>query len=907
MDFSYKKLIYLKPQKEKGLFTFLLALLTAALLFIPYILNDGGYFVFYGDYNALQIPFYKLAHEAVKSGNIGWNWYTDLGADFIGSYSSYLLGSPFFWITLLFPNGAVPYLLAPLLILKFACASLTAYLYIRRFVKEPMWASLGGLMYAFSGFAVYNIFFNFPLEALVFFPLLLLSLELLITQNRRGVFALSVAICAIVNYHFFFGMAIFCIIYFLVRLFSKAIKVSFGRLLVLIFEAVLGVLMSAILLLPSIFATPSNAQVSELLFGWNAITYQDGQTYLKILQSLFFPPDIPANPLFLENADANISSMSVWLPIFSMIGVLGFVAAKKGNWLKRIICICLAVSLFPVLNSAFYAFNNAYYVGWLYMPILMMSLATVMLFEEGSNSIKTGFKWTAAATLIFSLVIGLYPRKNGDGETVFGLYANSEKSVFTARFWTAVAIAVISLVIAYLLLKLLKKNRAAFLNAAVACVCIVSVICGNVYVLTGRQNSSPKKDVVIDRLIEGELDLGDDSEYRIDVYGGMDNTAMYLGYPSVSSSHPSAPYSIKEFYQSIGAQRDTLSSPDTDMSALRNLLSVKYLINSTTDDSFIDENGETLMAGYKYIDTKDGYYIYENQNYIPYGFSYDYYIDKETLDSYDDSTKTRMLLKALLLNDQQITAYDGILTDISELWKEEAVESQPEDSVTDESVGENLDVPENEAVEDTVTEQIPQEEPMSLSTNDEAMAKDSERLRETSAYEFAVDNKGFTAKVRREKTTLVFFSVPFEEGWSATVNGKAAKIEKVMDGFMAVRVDAGDSTVRFDYETPYLDSGIDITLGALLIFLIYFIACAIYFKKKPAENSYPEGDELLLKWHRAELVEAAQESMAVEDLAEPSKKPHILDDIPSQETSLKPNKKDFEGGFNIDLSAFDDE
>jgi hypothetical protein len=67
------------------------------------------------------------------------------------------------------------------------------------------------------------------------------------------------------------------------------------------------------------------------------------------------------------------------------------------------------------------------------------------------------------------------------------------------------------------------------------------------------------------------------------------------------------------------------------------------------------------MAGYKYLDTKSGYYIYENQNYIPYGFSYEYYMDRDTFESYDDVTKTKMMLKAIVLTDEQIEEYGDIM------------------------------------------------------------------------------------------------------------------------------------------------------------------------------------------------------------------------------------------------------
>ena len=122
-----------RRKRELGwLKAFGIAVLAAAVMFLPFVLYDKGYFFFFGDFNVQQIPFYRMAHDAVRSGDIFWNSYTDLGANFIGSYSFYLLFSPFFWLTLPFPSEAVPYLMAPLLTLKIGCMALTSYLYIRR-------------------------------------------------------------------------------------------------------------------------------------------------------------------------------------------------------------------------------------------------------------------------------------------------------------------------------------------------------------------------------------------------------------------------------------------------------------------------------------------------------------------------------------------------------------------------------------------------------------------------------------------------------------------------------------------------------------------------------------------------------------------------------------------------------
>ena len=161
MTFSRKKFNTLRPQKSQAFPTFLTALLMAAAVFLPFMISDSGYFLFYGDFNVQQVPFYQHCHELVRSGNIFWDAGSDLCVNFIGSYTFYLLGSPFFWLTLLFPNSFVPYLMGPLLILKFALAATTAYAYIARFVKDNRNAKIGGILYAFSGFSVYIVFLNY--------------------------------------------------------------------------------------------------------------------------------------------------------------------------------------------------------------------------------------------------------------------------------------------------------------------------------------------------------------------------------------------------------------------------------------------------------------------------------------------------------------------------------------------------------------------------------------------------------------------------------------------------------------------------------------------------------------------------------------------------------------------------
>lgn len=897
MRFSEAKLTNLKPQKEKGLFTFLVALGVAAAFFVPYMVLSEGYFTFYGDFNVQMIPFYQEVHQAVHEGNIFWSHNTDLGANFIGSYSYYALGSPFFWLTIPFPNSFVPYLMGPLMILKFACAAFTAYLYIRRFTKTPYAACLGGLLYAFSGFSVYNIFFFIFHEAIIFFPLLLLALELFITENRRGVFCLAVALCAIVNYFFFFGMVVFCIIYFFVRLFSKAIKIRFTRFLCLMLEAVLGLGISAALLLPSIAAVSGNSRISEILIGWNGITYGKEQIYLNILECFFFPPDLPARPVFFPEARVEWSSLGGWLPLFSMAGVFTFFTTRKRSWVKRVIGICIFMALVPFLNSSFYAFNQCYYARWFYMPILIMSLATAVMAEDAEANWKFGWRWVFGITVAAALVFGFFPQKDPDGEGyIFGLYTYEEGYTYVIRYWVTCAIAIISLIVLYLLLKIRKTNKESFLKGSIACVCIVSIIFSNVFVATGRQHSYDIHESVIPDLIEGNVDLPKDEFYRIDTYDGIDNTGMYLGYPSINAFHSVVPQSIVDFYSYIGIERSVASRPETHDVALRSLLSVKYLLNRTDGDSFIKSNGEPQMAGFNYIGTMDGYYVYENQNFVPMGFCYDYFMTEDYSDHYYNEFKTFMMVKAVILTKEQIAKYSSILDNFADLKLDLVYDYNDYENATENN---NSSDSAYSTDEDSITE--PEQEPVPhiTSTSVERLAIDSENLRNNAVSTFKTDNDGFTATITRDKKSLLFFSIPYDEGWSATVNGEKAEIERVNKGFMAVVVPEGESTIRFDYRTPLLLEGIGITIVSVGIFLVYFLVATIYIRKKHTRTVYPEGEMLLGRWHKEDIADAAAEFYALDEDHAP--KSILFDDDVTPPT----RNKNFSGGFTIDSDLFD--
>lgn len=769
---------------EPYLQVFVLGFGVILLTILPVMILTGGYFVYYGDFNSQQLPFYALAHEAARNGDFGWNWKTDLGANFIGSYSFYLLGSPFFWLTYPFPQSAVPYLIPWLLALKHGVAAITSYAYIRRFVRSREASMVGALLYTYSGFQIYNIFFNHFQDVTAFFPLMLLALEQLVNEDSKGGFALSVALMATINYYFFTGQAVFVLLYFLLRCPCKDFRASWKKFFAVAFEAILGVMMAAFMLLPSALAILDNERTKSHLYGLDLVTYSDRTRIWHILQSFFMLPDAPARPNLFRTDYAKWASIGGYLPMFSMAGVLAFCGKKKGHWATRLCAVCTVCAFIPVLNSAFYMFNASYYARWFYMPILIMAMMTAYALDAPR------IKWRGGLTisLIFMLgcgVISLLPRKDENGETIWFDFAE-----YTWYFFVVLAVCLLMLFLAAFVLHK-KKTGQAFRNTALwltALSCLISVVT-EVYFGIGL-GSNPK--TYIDTAIEGgdeiHLESEQDQFYRVDISKDYDNYPMFWGYSNMRCFHSIVPPSIMDFYDHMDITRDVASRAETSEYPLRALFNVKYYFDRAYPDKAEEYSYELDMPGFRYLKKENGFYIYENEAYIPMGVAYDRYIGTDDLELLAPLSKEKALLKGVGLDEEQIRKYRDILKPLSDSERTSLTEANFVDYC-------------------------------------QARAEDT-------CDTFRYDSYGFDATITLEKPQLVFFSVPYESGWTAQVNGKPVDVERVSYGFMAVRCEAGANEITFQYRTPGLAVGAVISLFGVSALIVYLIWAGVRKRQK---------------------------------------------------------------------------
>ena len=772
-----------------------LCALTAAIFFLPFYILDGGFFHYAGDFNSQQISFYRYMNGFVKGAGYPdsafagaphntFSWATDLGSGVMNAYSFYLYGSPFFWLSVLLPQSWLPYMMVPLLVLKFGVAGGGAYLYLRRYVKNANYAVLGACLYALSGFAVYNVFFNHFVDVVALFPYLLWALDEAIYENRHGLFAFWVAVNLLNNYFFFVGQVIFLCIYFVCKLTAKDFRLTVRKFGHLLWESVLGVAMGCLLLFPAVLSLLQNPRTIDLSSGWGFLTYAKVQQYLAILLSWILPPDSPYLTSVWSEGVIKWTSMTAYLPLCSLAGAMAYWRSRKADSKKRIVAVCAVCALVPVLNSAFYALNSSYYARWYYMPTLILAAMTVNALEDPDIDLDAparGIGWIMLATLVFAVVP---VRDDTTGTWSFGVLKNP------GQFFAVLGFGLLGLML-YRYLCGIWRQDSRFAQRMTAAVLVFACVFAMVHIGIGKFGQWYTDSDLVEQdtnalLLKNALPEGD---YRIDTYKIHDNIGMWLDKSCLQYFGSTAAPSILSFYPGLGVKRDVRSEPEITNYALRGLLSVEYLITTPEKrESFEDEADE----GWTYLADVDGYTLYHNDNYVPMGFTYDYYVTEATYEASVKTLRSNLLLRALVLEDEDVEKYSSYLTELP-------------DALLDD-------------------------------LHYDSYTQDCADRRAHSCSVFQMNNAGFHAEITLEKPNLVFFSVPYDDGFTAYVNGEKTGILRVDEGLMAVLCPAGASSIDFVYQAAGLSASRVVTAVAIPVWVVYV---AYFVRRKRRSTGTP--------------------------------------------------------------------
>ncbi|MBR5251497.1 MAG: YfhO family protein [Oscillospiraceae bacterium] len=757
---------------------FILGFICALCLFLPFLVVDKGFFMYAGDYNSQQIPFHMYLNNIIKQGNLDWSWATDLGTSVVNGYSFYILGSPFFWLSCLFPYRWEPYVMPFLLMLKFAVATLGAFCWMRRYSKSDRFACIGALLYAFSGFSVYNIFFNHFLEVVALFPFMLWALDEFMLEKRRGLFVVFVALNLVNNYFFFIGQVVFLFIYFICKVAAGEYLFRIREFFLLAFESVLGCLCGIVLFVPNLISIVQNPRSIRSAEGFGLWMYSRVQQYFAIALSAFFPPESPYAPHLFTDASVKWTSMTAFVVLGGLFGYFVFLRHLRKSAFTKIFSVCIVFAFVPILNSSFYAFNSSYYARWYYMPVLILAAMNMHSFTMKKEMILPALKKVAILTAAFC-VFALTPSKGDDGEFVLGLQEE------TALFWLYFIVAAASIAVAIAIVKIY-HGKADYSQKLMCGTLALVMLFGIVHMSVVKlpQVDNDKNYIRQNYDVLDTFDLYDDGrDYRVDAYQCYNNLGLYLDIPVIQFFNSTVNPSIMEFYPYVDVKRDVSSKPEYENYALRSLLSVKYIVMPTHEYGYFTDDGyDNIYSEYM---VTEPYQVLKNDYFIPMGFTYDYFITPEQMENINQQYRSKVMLKALMVEGDVVDRYKLSL------------------------------------------EQLPNE--MMRDYSFDAYCEDVDSRKTQSSYYFEMTKDGFESAIKLDQPNLVFYSVPYDEGFTAYVNGVESEVIKVHNGLCAVYAPAGDNHIVFSYRTVGLGAGIALNCAGIVIYAVYLL---LIYKKK---------------------------------------------------------------------------
>lgn len=199
------------------------------------------------------LPFLTEFVRKIKDGQgLYYSYNVGMGSNFLALYV-YYLASPFNWLAFLVPEKFLIEFMSYLVIFRLGLCGLTSYIYLQRHFEEKSPAALFfSCFYALSGFtAAYNWDVMW-LDCVMLLPIILLGLERLVKEGKCGLYCVALAFSILTNYYISIMICIYLVLYFVVLLITE--KRSFKIIFNFALYSLLAAGISAVLLIPEVCA-----------------------------------------------------------------------------------------------------------------------------------------------------------------------------------------------------------------------------------------------------------------------------------------------------------------------------------------------------------------------------------------------------------------------------------------------------------------------------------------------------------------------------------------------------------------------------------------------------------------------------------------------------------------------------
>lgn len=783
-------------------------------------------------------PFFsEFQHKLSGGGSLLYSWNIGMGINFSALYA-YYLASPLNWFLILCPKNLVIEFMTYSIVLKIGLSGLSFAWYLRRHCnRNDFGVAFFGIFYALSGYMAAYSWNIMWLDCILLFPVIMLGLERLVKERKGMLYSICLGICILSNYYISIMICIFLVIYFAVLLILeggqgkkfKDYAVNVGQFG---FYSLMAGGLAAVVLLPEIYALQMTAS-GEFNFP-------------KTVSSYFSIFDMFAR--HIGNVDVEIG-LDHWPNIYCGVAVLMFFLLYLGCRqirLREKVVYCGMLLLFFAsfsVNALNFIWHGFHYPNSLpcRQSFIYIFLMLVMCYKAYSHLNETS--WKRVAVAFWS---GL------------GFVILAEKLVEQEHFeFYVYYVAILFLAIYAGLIywyKMGRRRKGVLLILALTAVSLEAAVNTTITSVTTTSRTSYIKDNEAVRRLTATL-LPADTFYRIEkVTRKTKNDGAWMNFPTVSLFSSTANKDLTNFFKSVGCEGNTNAYSITGSTPLiDSLFSVRYGLYSS------EQEGDTNLM---LLEQEEDTYLYRRLDTLPVGFMVAPDMDSMWQRDLGNPATVQNALCDAIGADQVLTAISGegqgnrfeftpdkagdFYVYIGNRSVEQVEVQKGEDAQTFKNVNRGFLLELGWCKEG---------EPVVLTseTEEDLRARvyrfEFEGLHSVyeilNRYPLTVTKWTDTileGTVETEKAGTLFTSIPYDAGWTVTVDGQVQTPHKIFDAFLSVDLTEGTHTIVFSYEPEGLRTGALITLGSMVLLAAALVCGKVMEKRRKAKRDAAENE-----------------------------------------------------------------
>ncbi|WP_020062584.1 YfhO family protein [Bacillus sp. 123MFChir2] len=817
----------------------------------------GKYSLLISDLNTQYVQFYSYLYNVFAEGK-SLQYTPELGGglNFIGTFS-YYLSSPFSTLLFFFNKANIPEFIFLITLLKVGGAGVTCGLFLRYVIgKEYKGVLLFATAYALSGYVMAYSFHVMWLDGVVLLPVVLMGVEKILRDRNVIFFTAVLAIMFIANFYISFMFGIFTFLYFMMRLFIQYefwdIKTWGKYFLLFCIGTGLAAGIGAVIILPTFETLKSNPysisstdfklewKLDLLLFYWKLLSggYDS---------SLFGTPNVYASTLVL-----------VLLPLYFVNKEIN----KREKFLSIFVFLFLIYSFaIPFLNLAWHGNKppNAYPHRFAFAFVMLAVFMAARVFQHISRKyvLSLWISYMIHMILLYALSVKHY-------EVV-----HSEILLINAIFITVVVVILHIRMMRQSLTKVTTGLLFLYLifDVGFNTKCYIDDLHQEMTYAKRKEyelNNSAKKAIQYVNEMNAE-------HYRVSTkYFRTLNDSLQYNYPSFQTFNSMANGSFHRFLKLTGYSTSSdflVSNNHGDTLLMDAILKIGYKI----------EDGNVPKYGHEKINQFGFANVFKNKNIIPFGYPIEHipskdeknpFVFQEKLINVKEGTLFKKLddpkisLENMVAISGQKGKYErvnkekpgyitvqvnipkevqlyGLATGI-ENWKEIIVNEKYPCYLPPDIEKTLIDFgyfPTNGIT--TMKIKVEQEDIFSLKGL-QFYGLDIDKFNETikalqRSSMKVTENSGKMVKgnAALKKDATFVFPIPYDAGWSVTIDRKEHTTTAVVDGLLGVKAEAGNYEMVLTYHSPGLKIGMIIS-GVSIILTILFTVVQV---RKLRENN----------------------------------------------------------------------